>query len=480
MEKLQKIQGENPMEELVQPAQKPGKNHIKVIIAIIVPVCTLLVLYFGMVQYFKNRFYFGTEINCINASGKTVKAVKAAMVSELQAYTLKLKERGGRIEQIKGSDIGLKYNLDIERIKDSQDPYKWISACFVRNTGKDFKITVGFSFDEALLKKCLDNLSCFDSRNIIEPRNPTFKYINKSYIIVNEDRGNKVDKDILYFHVVRSILNGEREIDLESAGCYIEPQYNSKSEKIIKVKDTLNKYVSSEIIYDFGDRKVSVDGRIINKWLDVDENLEVIIDEEKVKEYIDVLSETYDTIGKTRTFKTSSGKTIKIGGGDYGWLIDKDEEVKSLIAAIKEVKTVERQPVYKQTALCRNKNDIGNTYVEIDLSKQRIWLYKNGLLVVQGNIVSGNVRKNHATPKGIYRLKYKKRNVVLRGDDYAVPVSYWMPFNGGIGIHDANWRRSFGGKIYMTNGSHGCINSPYNVAKKIFNNIVPGTPVVCY
>ena len=55
-----------------------------------------------------------------------------------------------------------------------------------------------------------------------------------------------------------------------------------------------------------------------------------------------------------------------------------------------------------------------------------------------------------------------------------------MPFNGGIGIHDATWRSSFGGNIYVAGGSHGCVNAPYSLANTIFNNIDSGTPVVCY
>jgi lipoprotein-anchoring transpeptidase ErfK/SrfK len=90
------------------------------------------------------------------------------------------------------------------------------------------------------------------------------------------------------------------------------------------------------------------------------------------------------------------------------------------------------------------------------------------------------VRAGYATPKGVYRLKYKQKNTVLRGEDYAVPVTFWMPFNGGVGLHDASWRSVFGGSIYETNGSHGCVNMPYNVAKPIFDNIDVNTPVICY
>jgi lipoprotein-anchoring transpeptidase ErfK/SrfK len=55
-----------------------------------------------------------------------------------------------------------------------------------------------------------------------------------------------------------------------------------------------------------------------------------------------------------------------------------------------------------------------------------------------------------------------------------------MPFNGGIGIHDATWRRKFGGDIYKRDGSHGCINCPLSLAKTIYENIDVGTPIICY
>jgi lipoprotein-anchoring transpeptidase ErfK/SrfK len=114
------------------------------------------------------------------------------------------------------------------------------------------------------------------------------------------------------------------------------------------------------------------------------------------------------------------------------------------------------------------------------MSKQHLWFYKNGSLIVQGDVVTGNVSENDATPAGIYRLKFKQTNAILRGPDYSAHVDYWMPFNGGIGIHDAGWRSEFGGNIYRTNGSHGCVNSPYYLAKTIFDNIEEGNPVICY
>ena len=426
-----------------------------------------------------NHFYFGSVINCINVSGKSVEEVNKQMASELQTYTLNLKERGGKNEQIRASEVGLKYNSDgqFKNLKDKQNPYKWISAFF--NTEASEMIE-GIKYDKELLKGRVDKLACFDSSNIIEPKNPSFKYTDKGYVIVGEVDGNKVNKDILYDRVSDAILKEETTINLESINCYVKPQYTSNSQKIIDTKNILNKYVFSKITYTFGEYKEILDGSTINKWLTVDKNFKVTFDEKEVKNYIDALANNYSTLGKERNFVSSSGNTINVGGGDYGWSINRDKETQSLTRAIKEGQTISKEPAYTQTALSHGNNDIGNTYVEIDLAKQHLWFYKNGSLIAQGDVVTGNVSANHTTPGGIYKLKYKQKDAVLRGQGYAAPVTFWMPFNGGIGIHDASWRNEFGGKIYKTDGSHGCINSPYYLAKAIFDNIEPGIPVICY
>ena len=465
--------------EIEKPIISLIKRHKKIVIGIIIFLITLIVIYFGMAIYFINHFYFGSAINCINVSGRSVEEVNVQMASELQKYVLNLKERGGKSEQIGADEVGLKYNSDgqFKALKDMQNPYKWISAFF--NTDAS-KMIEGVKYDKQLLKKRIDTLSCFDSSSIIEPKNPSFKYMDNGYVIVDEVHGNKVNKNILYDHVSDAILKEETTIDMETIDCYVKPQYTTNSQTIIDTKNILNKYVYSKITYNFGKHSELLDGSTINRWLTVDQNFKVTLNESEVKNYIDVLFTNYNTIGKIRNFVSSSGKTIKIGGGDYGWSINKSKETQALITAIKEGQTISKDPAYIQTAVSHGINDIGNTYVEINLTKQHLWFYKNGALIAQGDIVTGNSSANHTTPGGIYKLKYKQRNTVLRGSDYAAPVSFWMPFNGGIGIHDANWRSVFGGKIYKTDGSHGCINSPYYLAKAIFDNIEAGIPVICY
>ncbi|WP_246615378.1 L,D-transpeptidase family protein [Clostridium thailandense] len=426
-----------------------------------------------------NHFYFGSEINHINISGKTVDEVKEKMSTEILEYKLNLKERGGKSEQITAVDIALKHSSggEYKNFKDKQRPLKWILAFF--NT-ENLKMTDALIYNEKMLKESMEKLSCLDSRNIVEPKNPSFKYTDKGYVIIDEVSGNKINKDVLYDNVAKAVLKKEAVIDLEAVNCYVNPQYTSKSPRTIEIKNILNKYISSKITYTFGNRKELIDGSIINKWLKVNEDFEVIIDKEKERNYLNLLFNTYNTIGDTRNFVTTSGKAINVSGGDYGWLINTTGEIQNLNEAIREGKIITKEPAYIQTAFSHDKNDIGNTYVEIDMTKQHLWLYKNGLLIVHGDIVTGNASSNDLTPGGIYKLKYKEKNATLKGQDYSTAVAFWMPFNRGIGIHDASWRDEFGGKIYKTNGSHGCINSPYYLAKLIFDNIEAGNPVVCY
>lgn len=118
--------------------------------------------------------------------------------------------------------------------------------------------------------------------------------------------------------------------------------------------------------------------------------------------------------------------------------------------------------------------------MEIDLSAQHLYFIKDGTVIMESPLVSGNMSRGWGTPGGVFGLTYKTRNAVLRGADYATPVSYWMPFNGNIGMHDAGWRGSFGGTIYQTSGSHGCVNLPPNKAKEIYGYVEKNMPVVCY
>lgn len=114
--------------------------------------------------------------------------------------------------------------------------------------------------------------------------------------------------------------------------------------------------------------------------------------------------------------------------------------------------------------------DIDNAnHILVSISEQRLWFYKNGVLELSANVVTGT-KGTHDTPRGSFRIQGKAQSIYLIGPDYKSFVNFWMPIYGEIGLHDAMWRSSFGGSIYLTSGSHGCINLPYYVAENIYYN----------
>ena len=120
--------------------------------------------------------------------------------------------------------------------------------------------------------------------------------------------------------------------------------------------------------------------------------------------------------------------------------------------------------------------------MEADMNNQHLYLYQDGNLVLETDFVSGTMVSSWdcVTPEGVFGLLYKTTDAVLRGETYTTPVKYWMPFYGNYGMHDANWRGAFGGDIFITNGSHGCINLPPSMAAQIYQYVSKGFPVVCY
>ena len=441
-----------------------------------VSIISFAAIYLLLALYFNSHFLFRTSINGINVGGKSVKSVEKIMSRKAQEYSLTIEGRNNATEEIVGADIDVSYDFseDINKILNNQNEFMWIKSIFKKNENN---ITDGISYDEIKLKQVIGNLDCINESIIQPPVNAYITYSEGEYKIIEEDKGNKVIYDKLYSQILSSIENFNYILNLDDEKCYEEPQYTSESKAVVEAKKIIDKYMESKITYKTADNEIIIDDALINKWINIDDDFNVNINEEAIKDYIDTLGESYDNIGNTRTFTRWSGEVIKVSTSPGIYYIDRDSVANDIIDSIKGGTEVNKELIFKTP----NATDeyVINTFVEIDLTNQTIVYYKNGNIITQGNIVTGNVSAGHATPPGVFKLDWKKKDTVLRGDGYASPVSFWMPFNGGIGLHDAGWRSVFGGTIYKTNGSHGCVNLPYNVAKDIYYNIEEKTTIIC-
>lgn len=456
------------------------KNIIKGMLTekVYIIIASILLLYFLGSLYFANHFFFNTTINGADVALKAHDDIEVIIKRHFQDYKLQLIERNAEIEEITGQDIEMQYNRknSISNIYKMQYSLKWPISLFKK---QNYYIGDLFVYNEEALEIKINGLDCLN-KDIVEPQNVSFRYLNGSYEMVEEVYGNKIYKDRLAKVIKRSILKGDIKLNLNENLCYENPRYTLDSDKARETRDLLNMFISAKITYIFGDEKELLDKSIINQWLSVDENLEVVINEKAVKEYIQGLSKKYDTVGIARKIKTSNNRIVEVKGGLYGWKINRTAEIIALLEHIKHGELIEKEPLYIQKAISTGEDDIGNTYIEINITRQYLWFYKDGKLIARGAIVTGNPNQGNSTKVGTYMLNYKEKETILSGPNYATEVTYWMPFYGNIGIHDASWRYSFGGEIYKRNGSHGCVNVSLYLAKKIYDNIEVGTPIICY
>ena len=439
--------------------------------------------------HFSDHFYPSTKFFGIKASGLTVEEVKRQVEKKVEGYQLQIKGRSsggsnsGAGDRITADEVGMKYrdNGMIDRAMRQQYPAVW-PAALLKTILAPNEETLGTEYDSSLADSVIRNLTVFDSSRVIEPRNAELKYTADGAVITKEVMGTRLDYDKTKTAIIHALNDGSTSIDLEKEGLYQNPEVYADDDALNEKANALNLVLGANVTLEMGDQSVQINPEMTAEtFLSLDMDGNYYVDDSKVSSYIVKLADKTDTVGRKRTFHTSLGTTVELEGGDYGWTLDADSTAQELEEALKEKKKGTLEPVYFTTGLCRDKNDIGNTYVEIDLTNQHMWFYKNGSLIVDTPVVTGNPQKNNETPSGgVWSLKGKYRNATLKGEGYATPVDYWLPFNGGVGIHDLQKRYYFGGSVYNGAGSHGCINTPLAAVKLIYNGIGDGTPVVVY
>lgn len=451
----------------------------KLCFTIIGVITGLAAIYMGISIYFESHFCFGTTIDGIDVGGKTPEQVEKLIQQEIENYSLRLTGRENAKEIITGKDIFIEpvFQGETAALLEKQMGFYWISYLF---SGQELELEKAVTYDEDALQKTLDRLSISDAANQRETVNAGVEYADGSYHLIPADYGTVINKNTLKRQVGEAVLVLEDELDLEETGCYMVPEVCDDDPKLLALIEKLNRSIAMTFTYDFQEKTEVIAKETIAEWLSVSDDLEMLIDEEAVMEYVKSLGKKYNTAYYPKTLETSYGTTVTINNGHYGWRIHSAEETAQLLLDIAAGEDVTREPIYELRANSHGENDYGDSYVEINLTAQHLFVYKDGALVVESDFVSGCVAKNHATPGGAFAVTYKTRDAVLRGADYATPVSYWMPFNGDIGMHDLKSRKAFGGDIYLTNGSHGCINLPLSAAKTIYETIDKGWPVLVY
>lgn len=473
-----------------------NKKTLKIILVVCLVAAAALMAVFFTYIYIVDKNTLGREIRIYqtDVSKLTPDEAKARIIDTFENREVVFLEDGGEVYRTSLKEMG--YSLDeavldaqLAAIKQERDTQRQIFAHPV-----NFKIGYHVQKDQNLEKTALA-ASHFDNKERTASVSASIAYNEqqKAFAITSDVQGNQIDEARLLAHVDEvlqnifqdDLLGGEVQIQLGTP-VYIQPEVVVSEEmqkELASLNDQLNKYRSTTVTYTFGPATEVLDGATISSWIKID-GTKLTIDEAAAKSYVENLAANYNTIYVPRTFHTSYGNDITVSGNEYGFQIDQEAELKQLLEDLKTGTAVSREPVYSIRGLQRNgRDDLAGSYIEVSLDNQHLWLYKDGALVTETDIVSGAPTPERETYRGAWPIPYKASPFNLTSDVYGydVKVNYWMPFVYGQGLHDASWQSSFGGNRYKTGaGSHGCVNLPEDQAALIYNTIDSGYPIILY
>lgn len=468
-------------------------NHKKPVLICGIVVLVLLIVYLAGMLYYNDKFLNGTMVNRSDVGGMTLQKANDQLSKKVNGQSLKLIFNDGQNEVLQSAQLGVSYNKDnsLNQLMKNQNKWAWFIGFFKneKNTLTDL-----IQISDENLTNGIASMEHAKEENQIAPTDAYIQYKDGSFSIIEETLGSKFNIEELVKNIKVALSEGKQQLDVTKANGYVKPQVYKDDQDLNNQLKAANEYCLSAITYTTPKGKeIALDGSTLITWLSKQDDGSYTKDEsvfkEKLTAFVKELASQYNSIGATRTFTGKDGQSHTVSGGTYGFRVSTDSEVSALLKMINENKSENnRIPEHTGQLPSGENGGLGTTYLEINITKQHLWFVKDGSVVLESDFVSGKESDpTRLTPSGTYYIYNKERNRVLRGTkqpngkyEYESPVSYWMPFNKGIGLHDASWRSTFGRDIYINSGSHGCINLPTGFAGSLYSQIYVNLPVVVY
>lgn len=476
--------------------KKTKKVYMILLIVCLVVMAALVAGLFGYAHHMGTKT-MGSRIKIFgeDVSGLTVEETAKKLADDFQKIPVTFQENGETDYQTTLGDLG--YSIDETQLKKDLKTLRdkrWKEDGYFPKQA-DLTVTYQVNRDDETFSAALTEEHFQLSTERVDATDAYVAYDGEqnAYVIVPEVVGNHMDQAAVETYMEEQIRS-QVATDYPKTGLEIEipsdvylkvavtQDSQELQEKAAALNTSLQKYQGVSITYTFGNETQVLDNATICSWLVISDD-SVSIDTAQAQEYIKNLATKYNTIYKPRSFTTTGGETITIEGNEYGYRVDQDGELAQLLTDIDGGAAVTREPVYSKSGYSRNgTDDLNGSYIEVSLDQQHLWLYKNGVLVTETDIISGLPVDGRETYRGAWPIAYKASPFTLSSDVYGydTTVTYWMPFVYGQGLHDASWQTNFGGDTYKTKGSHGCINLPSDQAKIIYETIDKGYPILLY
>lgn len=448
-------------------------------------VVVLVLLGYGYgISYYADKFQANTKIGTVDLSNMTLTQAEKKIEKNLNDQNITLTENGQELGQFSLKDISPKLASadQLKAIYNSQNPNVW-GLSFFKGQQYDGSTLTNVTFDSERLNKALLNLGIENAQ-----RTPAKDaYIDftdaQGYYVVDAKAGNQVDLPTLESMIVEGVQNGAKTIEINKA--YVPPKVQKDDPSIKDFMAKIDKAISTKITLNIDGNKEVIPKSEIQKWLYFDESNQIVYDESMIQEFLKQYNDKYATYLKDRQFNSTLQGVVTVPAGTLGWSIDREAEASQIAKDLYNEKDVERDPAIVGTGYGQSGDDIGNSYVEVDVTNQTMFIYLDGELALQTPVVTGQLGTD--TILGAYAIWDKEENASLKGynprtqKEYNQPVSYWMPFDDtGQGIHDANWQPAFGGDNYLYRGSLGCINTPPDIMPQVYALAYTGMPVIVF
>lgn len=443
------------------------------------------IAYSAGIGFYAEKFQANSSFGFVDISNLTLEEAKARISDELAKEEITITENGQTLGTFTLAQLNGQVDIDqvLTQAYQSQDPSQWITGYF-SSVAYDNLLLNHVTIDDADLTAALASMGLNNSERT-PAKDASIQYSDaQGYYVEAEQAGNQLDLEKVKTMIVQGLQEGSGTVEINTA--YMTADITSQDESIQAYMDQIDLYANTVITLEIAGNEVTIPKEEILKWIHFDGSNQIVVDRELVMEYLKTLNDQYATYNKSREFTSTLQGTVTVAPGTLGWSIDREAETEQIIADLQAGQDVKREPVIVGTGYNTDGDDIGNTYVEVDIANQMMYVYQNGQQVIATPIVTGRSGTADTVP-GAYSIWNKEENAVLRGfnvhtqRDYEQPVSYWMPFDDtGQGIHDASWQSSFGGDAYLSVGSLGCINTPPDVMAQLFSIVEVGTPVIVF
>lgn len=484
-----------PMEETATKKRGNKKTRIALVIALSLVLLAVIALG-GVSVYYRSAFLPGTVINGYDCGGVSEAGAAEFLLGTAKSHTAQLRDAQGDavvalpLEGFVDTDG---FTAALEEYFDAQHAEAGLFGWMTKGE-RSLETDVYAVSDTAAASELLSRV-LYDETPRQAPVDARIVLGEDGYTVDPGSKGNLVNLANCVSAIAEQLpavrdLREESPV-IEAKNAVIRQNVTAESPELLAQRAAIDAYLATEVTLDFQDGNTyTLTPQDIWRMSDVtlsDAEGQTVCAPvpEKVKALSDALADEYALDGVYAKFHNAE-KTrpyIYYRVGDTGWILDRDALASDIAAALETETDATVTPSYDTSWYWKQEYwfyNFTDTFVEISLDNQYMWYYVDGKLLVETPVVTGNIAAGDDTRRGCFRIASMTTDTYLVGPTWNDHVEYWMPFDDQIGLHDSSWRTEYGGDIYLTDGSHGCVNTPLDAIATIYNNITVGTLVVVY